>query len=70
VSFDKIIVLTNYTKIVSKLIKDAKFYNKKEIFDDFAYYLYEKFLKNHKIKFSDDYVIVSVSSHFLRKLKR
>jgi ComF family protein len=69
VFFYKIIVLTNYTKIISKLIKDAKFYNKKGIFEDFAYYLYEKFLKNHKIKFNDDYVIVSISSHFLKKLK-
>jgi ComF family protein len=27
-------------------------------------------LLNHKIKFKDDYVIVSVPSHFFRKLKR
>ncbi|MDR1944664.1 MAG: hypothetical protein LBQ59_00850 [Candidatus Peribacteria bacterium] len=70
VFFDKIIVLTNYTKIISKLIKDAKFYNKKEIFEDFGEFLYEKFLLNQKVKFKEDYLIIPIPSHFLRKLKR
>ncbi|MDR0772538.1 MAG: hypothetical protein LBF15_06095 [Candidatus Peribacteria bacterium] len=69
--FNKAIILTNYKdKLTSKLIKDAKFYNKKEIFEDFTTYLYDKFLLNHKIKFKDDYVIISIPSHFFRKLKR
>jgi predicted amidophosphoribosyltransferase len=70
VFYDKIIILTNYTNIISRLIKDAKFYNKKEIFNDFAHYLYKKFLLNNKVKFKEDYSIISVPSHFLRKLKR
>jgi predicted amidophosphoribosyltransferase len=70
VFYDKIIILTNYTKTISKLIKDAKFYNKKEIFDDFSGFLYEKFLLNHKIKFKDDYIIISIPSYFWKKMKR
>ncbi|MDR2640928.1 MAG: hypothetical protein LBC61_06640 [Candidatus Peribacteria bacterium] len=71
VYFDKAIILTNYnSKLISRLIKDAKFYNKKEIFEDFANYLYEKFLLNHKIKLKDDYIISSIPSHFFRLLKR
>jgi predicted amidophosphoribosyltransferase len=36
VYYDKIIILSHYkNKVISKLIKDLKFYNKKDIAEDF-----------------------------------
>jgi predicted amidophosphoribosyltransferase len=70
VYYDKIIILTNYSKLISKLIKDAKFYNKKEIFEDFTIYLYDKFLANQKVESLNDYLIISIPTYFLRKWKR
>lgn len=71
VYFDKVIILSHYSsKVISKLIKDWKFYGKKEIFDDFAWHLYNVFLTNQKVKSNKELLIVSVSSHFFRKLKR
>gem|GEM_PF-6718429 len=40
ISLDKVIILTHYqNKIIKKLIKDAKFYGKKDILEDIALYL-------------------------------
>ena len=69
--FDKIIVLTHYkNKVIKKLIKDWKYYNKKDIFEDFWKYLWELFLDNENIKENNDYLIISTPMYFLRKYKR
>lgn len=67
---DRIIVLTHYrNKIIEKLIKHAKYYGKKDILEDFAFYLWELFLKNCDEKISD-YIIVSRPMYSLKKLFR
>lgn len=69
--YDKVIILKHYkSKLISKLIKDAKFYNKKEILDEISFYLYDKFILNTKIIKTSDFLITSVPSHFLRKFIR
>ena len=69
--FDKIVVLTHYkNKIIKKLIKDWKYYNKKDIFEDFWEYLWELFLDNENIKDNSDYLIIETPMYFLRKFKR
>ena len=51
VYYDNIIILSHYkNKIISKLIKDFKFYNRKDIADDFGNYLSNLFLKMKFIK--------------------
>ena len=69
--YDKVIILKHYkSKLISKLIKDAKFYNKKEILEEISFYLYDKFLLYVKIIKTGDFLITSVPSHFLRKFVR
>jgi len=69
--YDKVIILKHYkSKLISKLIKDAKFYNKKNLLEDISHYLYNKFIINEKMIRLEDYIIVSTPSHFLRRLKR
>lgn len=71
VYYDKIIILSHYkNKIISKLIKDLKFYNKKDISDDFWNYLSELFLENEVYKNTDDYIIIFPPMWFFKKLKR
>lgn len=69
--YDKVIILKHYkSKLISKLIKDAKFYNKKNLLEEISHYLYEKFIINEKMIRLEDYMIISTPSHFLRRLKR
>lgn len=69
--YDKIIVLNHYRqKYTKKLIRDAKFSNKPHIYDDFWFYLYEKFILNHKIINKNEYMIIWIPSYFLKKIKR
>ena len=69
--YDKVLILKHYhSKVMKKLIKDAKFYWVINIFYEFGEHLYKKFLLNEKIIKKDDYIIMSVSSNFLRKFKR
>lgn len=71
VFYDKILVLKHYkNKTIQKLIKDWKFYWKREILEEFWYYLYEKFIRNEKIRKLEDFLVVSIPSYFLRKWKR
>ncbi len=71
VFYDKVIILTHYSnEVIQKLIKDAKFYHKKDIFEDFARYLTKVFIKNETYANKDDYIILSVPMFFTRKLKR
>ena len=67
---DKIIILTHYRHfIIKKLIKDAKFYHKKDILDDFSTYLWDLILKYIDIEKSD-LIFITPPMYFLKKLKR
>ncbi len=69
--YDKVIVLKHYKdKNFSKIIKEAKFYWKKEIFEELSLKLYDLFIENEKIRKLDDFLIVSVPSFWKRKFKR
>ena len=71
VYYDKIIILSHYkNKTISKLIKDLKFYGKKDIAEDFWYYLSELFFENEIYKNTDNYIIIFPPMWFLKKLKR
>lgn len=59
VYYDKIIILSHYkNKFISKLIKDLKFYHKKDIAEDFWFYLSELFFENEIYKNTDNYIII------------
>jgi predicted amidophosphoribosyltransferase len=71
VYFDKLIVHNHYNQtVIKKLIKDSKFYGKKDILEDFAFYLKNKLLENENIFSKENYIITPVSMNFFRKLKR
>lgn len=71
VYYDKIIILSHYkNKVISKLIKDLKFYNKKDIAEDFWNYLSELFFENEIYKNTDNYIIIFPPMWFFKKLKR
>lgn len=71
VNYDKIIILSHYkNNIISKLIKDLKFYWKRDIAEDFWLYLSSLFLENEIYKNTDDYIIISPPMWFIKKLKR
>lgn len=71
VFYDKILVLKHYKNpFIQKLIKDWKFYWKKEILEEFSFFMYEKFIENEKIRKLDDFLVISIPSYFLRKWKR
>lgn len=65
--YNKVIVLTHYKNyIISKLIKDWKYYNKKDIFEDFWKYLSYLLFENTFW----DYIIISSPVYFWKKLFR
>jgi len=71
--YNRILVLSHYkNKEISKLIKDAKFYSKKDIFEDFWEYLSNLLLKNiWDFEFSkSDFILIPVPMYFLRKIYR
>lgn len=75
VYFDKTIILSHYKlKIIKKLIKDFKFYWKKDIAWDFWNLLIEKIIKNMKSELSsykkDDFIIIFPPMSFFRKIQR
>ncbi len=75
VFYDKTIILTHYKiNIIKKLIKDFKFYYKKEIKDDLWELLTEKMIKymweELKSYKKEDFVVISPPMSFFRKLKR
>ena len=71
VYYDKIIILSHYkNNIVSKLIKDFKFYNKKDIWIDFWNYLSELFLENEIYKNTSNYVLIFPPMWFFKKIKK
>jgi len=68
--FDKLIILTHYKQnIIKKLIKDFKFYYKKDIADDFWKYLWDLLLKNISWNL-DDFLLIPIPLYFLKKWKR
>lgn len=70
VFYDKIIILTHYrNNIIKKLIKDAKFYHKKDILDDLSFYVWNKFFENVNEK-KEDLIFVQIPMYFLKKLFR
>lgn len=69
-SLEKIIILTHYqNKIIKKLIKDAKFYGKKDILEDFSFYLTQKLLMHISEK-NEDILLLPTPMYFLKKLRR
>lgn len=69
--FQKIIVFTHYKNdVIKKLIQDAKFYKKKDIFEDFWKYLTKMLIKYEKNVKKSHTILVPTPIHFLRKLKR
>lgn len=71
VFYDKIMVLKHYrSENFSKIIKQGKFYGKKEIFLVLSQKLYELFLENEKIRKKDDFFLISVPSFWTRKFQR
>jgi len=75
VFYDKTIILTHYKiKVIKKLIKDFKFYYKKEISNDFSEYLTEKMIKYMKeeLKYyrKQDFIVIYSPMSFFRKMIR
>ena len=69
VYYDQMIVVTHYrNKNVSKLIKHAKFYGKKDVLFDVGYFLSEILQQNYSI--TQDSIILWVPMTFLKKLSR
>jgi len=68
---DKIIILTHYKqKLIKKLIKDAKYYYKKDILEDFSIYLSKLLLENIENKNIDNYILVPMPMYYFRKWQR
>jgi predicted amidophosphoribosyltransferase len=75
VYFDKTIILTHYKiKLIKKLVLNLKFYYKREIADDFAEYMVDKFIKYAKDELKEykknDFIILYSPTSFFRKLVR
>lgn len=71
VFYDKIIILKHYKEHnFDKIIKQAKFYSKKEIFEELSEKLYIKFIENQKIRKKEDFIITSIPSFWKRKFAR
>lgn len=69
-SLNKVIILTHYkNKTVQKLIKDAKFYGKKDILEDISFYLWEK-LFLHIQERKEDIILIPIPMYFWKKLRR
>lgn len=70
--YDNLIILTHYKNIViKKLIRDFKFYWKKDICDDFVELMYYKLLKTNLWMLNNKNIIVTnIPINFFKKLKR
>ena len=67
--FDNLLILTKYnSKIIQKLIKNSKFYWKKDILEDFWLYLYDLFKRYFELR--NDIIVSPAPMHFFRKLQR
>lgn len=71
VYYDKVIILSHYkNKYISKLIKDLKFYSRKDISEDLWKYLALLFFDNELYKNTDNYLILFPPMKFFKKLER
>ncbi len=75
VFYDKTIIMSHYKeKTIKKLIKDFKFYGKKDILDDLSWFLLDKIIKymwnELKELKKEDFITISPPMSFFRKLKR
>jgi ComF family protein len=69
--FQKVIILTHYkNKVIKRLITDAKFYKRKDIFEDFWNYLTKLLIKYEKDVNKNNTILVPIPIHFFKKLKR
>lgn len=69
--YQKVILLTHYKNpVIKKLITDAKFYRKKDIFEDFWKYLTKLLIKYEKDVKKENTIIIPIPIHFLRRWKR
>lgn len=69
--YTKVILLTHYKNpVIKKLITDAKFYKKKDVFEDFWKYLTKLLIKYEKDVKKENTIIVPIPIHFFRKWKR
>lgn len=67
--YDQMIVVTHYkNKSISKLIKHAKFYGKKDILSDIWYFLSDNLSQNYNINEAD--IIAGIPMNFWKRLKR
>ncbi len=67
---DNIIIFSHYKNfVIKKMIEDFKFYSKKDIAEDFAKILSEKFIENFRGGFKD-YIIIYPSMHFFKRITR
>lgn len=70
VYLDKVIILTHYqNKIIQKLIKDAKFYHKKDILEDLAAHLSKKLFEHIEEK-KEEILLIPTPMYFWKKIKR
>ncbi len=68
--YNSLIIVTHYNQHpIKKLIKDFKFYYKKDIAQDIAYYMIKKLKENIDLSW-DNYLIITTPLYFLRKWKR
>jgi len=68
---EKVIVLTHYRdSVIAKCIKEAKYYKKKGILEDFIFSLKEKLLISENIQKKEDFIITAPPMHILKKWKR
>lgn len=71
VYYDKVIICKYYNNTLTwQLIKEAKFFWKREILIELWEYIKEIFFKNYNIFDKKDYIITFIPSHWLRKIKR
>lgn len=70
VYYDKVIILTHYkNKVIKHLIKDAKFYQRKDILEDLSLYLWNT-LFHHIDEKIDDIIFIATPMYFWKKILR
>ena len=73
--YDKTIIMTHYKiKVIKKLILNFKFYHKKDVWEDLAVFLADKFIKYSKEELKnykkEDFLVIPAPMSFFRKLVR